>query len=109
MQLGTLRRHAWAKVRNAGSGISIAGGVGLRCTVDTAEDDSDDSKNCDPSPDLGPAHVHSEFERKPIQSRCETGIAKARANGKKFGRPSFGGSVVCVREANYDGIQPAMS
>jgi len=30
----------------------------------------------------------SEFERKPIQSRCEAGIAKARANGKKFGRPS---------------------
>src|SRR5215831_5692022 len=58
--LHTLRRHAWAKVRNAGWGISIASGVGLRCTVDAAEDDPDDSESCDPSPDLGPvtAHVH---------------------------------------------------
>jgi DNA invertase Pin-like site-specific DNA recombinase len=29
-----------------------------------------------------------EFERELIQARCEEGIAKARANGKKFGRPS---------------------
>lgn len=30
----------------------------------------------------------AEFERKLITARCEEGIAKARANGKKFGRPS---------------------
>lgn len=30
----------------------------------------------------------SEFERGLIQARCEAGIAKARAKGKKFGRPS---------------------
>ena len=30
----------------------------------------------------------AEFERELIQARCEEGIAKARANGKKFGRPS---------------------
>lgn len=29
----------------------------------------------------------AEFERKLITARCEEGIAKARANGKKFGRP----------------------
>jgi DNA invertase Pin-like site-specific DNA recombinase len=28
----------------------------------------------------------AEFERKLIQSRCEEGIAKARAKGTKFGR-----------------------
>lgn len=30
----------------------------------------------------------AEFERELIQERCEEGIAKARAKGKKFGRPS---------------------
>jgi DNA invertase Pin-like site-specific DNA recombinase len=30
----------------------------------------------------------AEFERGLIQARCEEGIAKARAKGKKFGRPS---------------------
>jgi DNA invertase Pin-like site-specific DNA recombinase len=30
----------------------------------------------------------AEFERKLITARCEEGIASARANGKKFGRPS---------------------
>jgi DNA invertase Pin-like site-specific DNA recombinase len=30
----------------------------------------------------------AEFERELIQDRCEEGIAKARKQGKKFGRPS---------------------
>jgi DNA invertase Pin-like site-specific DNA recombinase len=30
----------------------------------------------------------AEFERELIQARCEEGIAKAREQGKKFGRPS---------------------
>ena len=29
----------------------------------------------------------AEFERELIQERCEAGIAKARQQGKKFGRP----------------------
>jgi DNA invertase Pin-like site-specific DNA recombinase len=48
---------------------------------------------CDTTSDVGKLVVTimsgiAEFERKLITSRCEEGIAKARANGKKFGRPS---------------------
>jgi DNA invertase Pin-like site-specific DNA recombinase len=48
---------------------------------------------CDTTSDVGKLVVTimsgiAEFERKLITARCEEGIAKARANGKKFGRPS---------------------
>jgi DNA invertase Pin-like site-specific DNA recombinase len=48
---------------------------------------------CDTTSDIGQLVVTimsgiAEFERKLILSRTEVGIAKARANGKKFGRPS---------------------
>jgi DNA invertase Pin-like site-specific DNA recombinase len=48
---------------------------------------------CDTTSDVGKLVVTimsgiAEFERKLIQSRCEEGIAKARKQGKKFGRPS---------------------
>jgi DNA invertase Pin-like site-specific DNA recombinase len=48
---------------------------------------------CDTTSDIGQLVVTimsgiAEFERKLILSRTEAGIAKARANGKKFGRPS---------------------
>jgi DNA invertase Pin-like site-specific DNA recombinase len=48
---------------------------------------------CDTTSDVGKLVVTimsgiAEFERKLILSRTEDGIAKARANGKKFGRPS---------------------
>ena len=48
---------------------------------------------CDTTSDVGKLVVTimsgiAEFERKLIQSRCEEGIAKARAKGTKFGRPS---------------------
>ena len=48
---------------------------------------------CDTTSDIGQLVVTimsgiAEFERKLILSRTESGIAKARANGKKFGRPS---------------------
>jgi DNA invertase Pin-like site-specific DNA recombinase len=48
---------------------------------------------CDTTTDVGQLVLTimggiSEFERKLIQARCEEGIAKARAKGTKFGRPS---------------------
>jgi DNA invertase Pin-like site-specific DNA recombinase len=48
---------------------------------------------CDTTTDVGKLVMTimsgiAEFERKLITARCEEGIAKARANGKKFGRPS---------------------
>jgi DNA invertase Pin-like site-specific DNA recombinase len=48
---------------------------------------------CDTTSDIGELIVTimsgiAQFERKLILSRTEAGIAKARANGKKFGRPS---------------------
>jgi DNA invertase Pin-like site-specific DNA recombinase len=48
---------------------------------------------CDTTSDIGELVVTimsgiAQFERKLILSRTEIGIAKARANGKKFGRPS---------------------
>jgi DNA invertase Pin-like site-specific DNA recombinase len=48
---------------------------------------------CDTTTDVGKLVLTimsgiAEFERKLIQARCEEGIAKARAKGKKFGRPS---------------------
>ena len=48
---------------------------------------------CDTTSDIGELVVTimsgiAQFERKLILSRTEAGIAKARANGKKFGRPS---------------------
>jgi DNA invertase Pin-like site-specific DNA recombinase len=48
---------------------------------------------CDTTTDVGKLVLTimggiAEFERKLIQARCEEGIAKARENGKKFGRPS---------------------
>jgi DNA invertase Pin-like site-specific DNA recombinase len=48
---------------------------------------------CDTTSDVGKLVLTimsgiAEFERKLIMGRCEEGIAKARANGKKFGRPS---------------------
>jgi DNA invertase Pin-like site-specific DNA recombinase len=48
---------------------------------------------CDTTSDIGELVVTimagiAQFERKLILSRTEVGIAKARANGKKFGRPS---------------------
>jgi DNA invertase Pin-like site-specific DNA recombinase len=48
---------------------------------------------CDTTSDIGKLVVTimsgiNEFERSLILSRTEAGIAKARANGKKFGRPS---------------------
>jgi DNA invertase Pin-like site-specific DNA recombinase len=48
---------------------------------------------CDTTSDVGKLVVTimsgiAEFERKLITARCEEGIAKARAQGKKFGRPS---------------------
>lgn len=48
---------------------------------------------CDTTSDVGQLVITimsgiAEFERKLILSRTEDGIAKARASGKKFGRPS---------------------
>jgi DNA invertase Pin-like site-specific DNA recombinase len=48
---------------------------------------------CDTTSDVGQLVVTimsgiAEFERKLITARCEEGIAKARDQGKKFGRPS---------------------
>lgn len=48
---------------------------------------------CDTTTDVGQLVIAimsgiAEFERKLILSRTEAGIAKARQNGKKFGRPS---------------------
>jgi DNA invertase Pin-like site-specific DNA recombinase len=48
---------------------------------------------CDTTTDVGKLVLTimggiAEFERKLIQARCEEGIAKARKQGKKFGRPS---------------------
>jgi DNA invertase Pin-like site-specific DNA recombinase len=48
---------------------------------------------CDTTSDVGKLVITimsgiAEFERKLILSRTEAGIAKARSNGKKFGRPS---------------------
>lgn len=48
---------------------------------------------CDTTTDVGKLVLTimggiAEFERKLIQTRCEEGIAKARAKGTKFGRPS---------------------
>ena len=48
---------------------------------------------CDTTSDVGKLVVTimagiAEFERKLILARCEDGIAKARDQGKKFGRPS---------------------
>jgi DNA invertase Pin-like site-specific DNA recombinase len=48
---------------------------------------------CDTTSDVGKLVITimsgiAEFERKLILSRTEAGIAKAKANGKKFGRPS---------------------
>jgi DNA invertase Pin-like site-specific DNA recombinase len=48
---------------------------------------------CDTTTDVGKLVLTimggiAEFERKLIQARCEEGIAKARDQGKKFGRPS---------------------